>query len=82
MTKKQLRYDATPKFDGSNYKRWKTLVKMWEKVTDIDEAKRGAALILNMTGRALDVALSSANPESSSVKEVIELFHRSVINKS
>ena len=74
MTKKHVRYDATPKFDGSNYKRWKTLVKMWEKVTDIDESKQGAALILNMSGRALDVALSSASPESTTVTQVIELL--------
>ncbi|KAL5268393.1 hypothetical protein ACHWQZ_G002303 [Mnemiopsis leidyi] len=74
MTKKHVRYDATPKFDGSNYKRWKTLVKMWEKVTDIDESKHGAALILNMSGRALDVALASASPESTTVTQVIELL--------
>ena len=48
MTKKQ--FDGTPKFDGSDYKKWKLLVQMWEKVTDIEEGKRGAALILKMSG--------------------------------
>ena len=66
---------ATPKFDGSNYTRWKLLVNLWEKVTDIDEDKRGAALILNMSGRALDIALA-VDPDKVSSKEVIALMDK------
>ena len=54
MTKKV----STPKFSGENYKQYKKLVKLWEKVTDVDEDDRGAALILNMSGSALDIALA------------------------
>ena len=42
-------------------------------MTDIDEDKRGAALILNMSGRALDIALA-VDPDKVSSKEVIALM--------
>ena len=48
----------TPKFCGENYKQYKKLVQLWEKVTDISEDDRGAALVLNMSGSALDIALA------------------------
>lgn len=54
MTKKY----TTPKFNGSNYKHWKLLVALWVKVTEIKQEDQGAALILNMTGSAQDIALA------------------------
>ena len=66
---------AIPKFDGTNYKRWKDLVGLWEKVTEMDEAKRGPALILHMSGSAQDIALA-ANPEGLTVKKLIELLDK------
>ena len=59
-----------PKFDGSNYKRWKLLVDLWENVTEIEEEKRGAALILNMTDSALDIALAI---DPTKLKKVTDL---------
>ena len=44
-------------------------------MTDIDEDKRGAALILNMSGRALDIALA-VDPDKVSSKEVIALMDK------
>ena len=64
--------NGTPKFDGTNYSRWKSLVSIWEKVTDIDGNKQGAALILNMTGRAQDIALNVGSKENVTVAEVIK----------
>jgi len=75
MTKKHQKYDGTPKFDGSDYRRWKLLVQMWEKVTDIDVDKRGAALIPNMSGRAQDVALAVSS-DNITVKEVTTLLDK------
>ena len=66
---------AIPKFDGTNYKRWKDLVGLWEKVTEMDKAKRGPALILHMSGSAQDIALA-ANPEGLTVEKLIELLDK------
>ena len=62
----------TPKFDGTKYQRWKLLVNLWEKVTAIEENKRGAALILNMSGSALDIALA-VDPSKVTVKDVLKI---------
>ncbi|KAL5262651.1 hypothetical protein ACHWQZ_G008148 [Mnemiopsis leidyi] len=64
---------AIPKFDGTNYKRWKDLVRLWEKVTEMDDAKKGPALILHMSGSAQDIALA-ANPEGLTVDALIKLL--------
>ena len=66
---------SIPKFDGSNYKRWKTLVALWEKVTDIEDAKRGPALILHMSGSAQDIALA-AKPDSLTVESLVKLMDK------
>ena len=65
-----------PKFDGSNYKRWKLLVDLWENVTEIDEEKRGAALILNMTDSALDIALAIDPTKLKKVKDLTKIMDK------
>ena len=77
MTKKY----QTPKFDGSNYKRWKLLVNLWEKVTEVEEDKRGAALVLNMSGSALDIALA-IDPDKVKVKDVIEIMDKVYVDEN
>ena len=69
MTKKF----STPKFDGSNYNRWKQLVGLWEKVTDVEVDNRGAALILNMSGSALDIALA-IDPTKTKVTDLLAVM--------
>ena len=69
MTKKF----STPKFDGSNYNRWKQLVGLWEKVTDVEVDNRGAALILNMAGSALDIALT-IDPTKTKVTDLLAVM--------
>lgn len=49
---------STPRFDGTNYARYRKLVKLWEKVTEVKDTEKGSQLILNMSGPALDIALS------------------------
>ena len=70
-----------PKFDGSNYKRWKLLVGLWNKVTDVAEEKRGAALILNMSGSALDIALS-IDPDNTTVKNVLDIMDKVYVEEN
>ena len=65
-----------PKFDGSNYKRWKLLVDLWENVTEIEEGKRGAALILNMTDSALDIALAIDPTKLKTVKDLTTIMDK------
>ena len=65
----------TPRFDGSNYKRWKLVVNLWEKVTDVEE-KRGAALILNMTESALDIALAIDPTRVNRAKHISEIMDK------
>ena len=44
-------------------------------MTEMDEAKRGPALILHMSGGAQDIALA-ANPEGLTVEKLIELLDK------
>ena len=46
---------------------------LWEKVTDIKEDERGAALKLNMSGSALDIALA-IETDNSKVADVMQLL--------
>ena len=66
---------TVPSFDGTNYKRWKLLVVLWEKITDIEPGDRGAALILQMSGSALDIALA-VNPDRTSVEDVLTIMDK------
>ena len=72
---------STPKFDGSNYRRWKLLVAVWEKVTDIEVDNRGAALILNMSGSALDIALA-VDPENTKVRDVVTIMDKVYVEEN
>ena len=71
----------TPRFDGTNYKRYKKLVKLWEKVTDIKQDDRGAALILCMSGGAMDIALA-IDSESTTVKDLLEILDKVYIEEN
>ena len=53
--------NQVPRFDGSDYTRWKKMVVIWRDVTNIEKAKMGPTLILNMKGKALDIALELDN---------------------
>ena len=58
-----------PKFDGTSYATWKILVVLWTSVTDIEKEKQGAYLVMNMSGKALEIAL---NEDNSSVDNLIK----------
>ena len=58
-----------PKFDGTSYATWKKLVVLWTSVTDIEKEKQGAYLVMNMSGKALEIAL---NEDNSSVDNLIK----------
>lgn len=45
------------KFDGTGYEQWKKVAKIWSDVTSLDDAKKGPYLVLQMTGKALKIAL-------------------------
>ena len=50
-----------PTFNGQHYTRWKKLVDLWRKATNVAEEKQGPVLILNMSGKAQDIALNLPN---------------------
>ena len=44
-------------FDGNNYQEWKKVVEIWKKATSITPDKQGPYLILQMSGKAISVAV-------------------------
>ena len=50
------------------------MVDLWDKVTEIDENKRGAALILNMSESALDIALAIDSSQITKVEDLIKIM--------
>ena len=65
----------TPRFDGTNYKRYRKLVKLWEKVTEVKENDRGAALILCMSGPAVDISLA-IDSSSTKVDDLLRILDK------
>ena len=64
---------STPRFDGTNYTRYRKLVKLWEKVTEVKEEDKGSQLILCMSGSTLDIALS-INSENTKVDDLLKIL--------
>lgn len=45
------------------YQQWKSEVKLWELVTDLDKKKRGLALALSLEGKAREVAVDISSDD-------------------
>ena len=56
------------------------MVDLWDKVTEIDENKRGAALILNMSESALDIALAIDSSQITKVEDLIKIMDNVYVN--
>ena len=61
-----------PTFDGNGYTRWKRLVNIWQTSTSTEADKRGPILIMNMRGRALDIALGLQDTSITNVLSAME----------
>ena len=61
------KYSSIPRFDGTHYTKWKKLVDLWKKATKVDEDKQGPVLILNMSGKAQDIAMNLADTSIANV---------------
>ena len=72
---------STPRFDGTNYKRYKKLVKLWDRAVDMKKDDRAAALILCMSGGAMDIALA-IDSDLKSVDELFEILDKVYIEES
>ena len=51
---KALRFDG----DTAKYAEWRKLVGIWSDVTNVEDAKKGSFLILQLQGKALKTALT------------------------
>ena len=64
-----------PTFNGQHYTRWKKLVDLWRKATNVAEEKQGPVLILNMSGKAQDIALNLPNTNLENVLKEMEAVY-------
>jgi len=70
--------NPVPVFDGidSNYKSWKKKVKMWQTIAaEKDETKQGTMLILNMSGKALDICLEEPDTKVSKIIATLDSIY-------
>ena len=70
--------DLIPVFDGKecNYKSWKKKVKIWQSVaTEKDESKQGRLLILDMTGKAVDLCLDEKDTNFSTIITKLDFIY-------
>lgn len=68
---------SVPEFDGTNYIRYKKLVKMWAKVTKVEPENQGAELLMHMKGKALDIAidLDENNPSFDNLINILDAVY-------
>ena len=59
-----------------SYNDWVRLVKIWTRFTDLDEAKQGPALVMSLSGKALEAILELEDADISAKNGV-----KSIINK-
>ena len=62
-------------FNGQHYTRWKKLVDLWRKTTNVAEDKQGPVLILNMSGKAQDIALNLTDTNLENVLREMEAVY-------
>ena len=48
----------TPSFDGTDYKRYRQLAKMWATVSTVAEEHKALTLVMFLKGKALDIGLT------------------------
>ena len=58
---------------SSSYENWKKELKVWEKLTEVDEKKRGLTVLLSLEGKAKDAVLE-LDIDSLSEKDGLKLL--------
>jgi len=48
----------TPSFDGTDYKRYRQLAKIWATVSSVSEEHKAMTLVMSLKEKALDIALT------------------------
>ena len=69
-------FSIPPKLEhGDNYENWEKSLKLWRLITDIPNSKQGAALVLQLSGKAresaLELTIEQINGENG-IDEILE----------
>ena len=70
-------FKTQPTLDkNDSFENWEKSVRIWELVTDVPAVKRGAALLMVLTGKDRDVAHELSIAEINCTEELVKILDK------